>query len=91
MPISPRASPIGLPALRASSSGELLVALLERVGQAVQQPRAVAGRDRAPRRERRLGPRDGGVDVLAPRARDLREHLLGRRLEDPSVGRHPTA
>ena len=33
MPISPRASPIGLPALRASSTREVLGPLLERVSQ----------------------------------------------------------
>ena len=42
--------------------------LLEDVGQAVQQPGAVARRHRAPGREGGLGPRDRCVDVGSRRA-----------------------
>ena len=41
-----------------------------------------AGRDRPPRRVRRLGARDGRVGVLDAGARQLRQDLLGRRLDD---------
>ena len=76
MPISPRASPIGLPALRASSTRELLLALLQRVGEPVQQPGAVGRGDRAPGGEGGLGARHGGVGLLDARARQLGEHPL---------------
>ena len=46
--------------------------------------RPVAGRHRAPRRERGLGARDRGVDLVGARARHLRHHLLGGRLYDRS-------
>ena len=52
MPISPRASEIGLPALRASSVARSSGPLLERVGQPVQQARAVRRRHGAPGRGR---------------------------------------
>ena len=73
---------IGLPALRASSCASSSCALLERVGEAVQQPRAVAGRDRPPRGQRGLGARDRRVGVLRAGARDLVEHRLRGGLED---------
>ena len=51
MPISPRASPIGLPALRASSVASSSCRASSVVGQAVQQRRAIGGSQRAPGRE----------------------------------------
>ena len=90
MPISPRASPIGLPALRASSTRELLVALVERRRRARCSSRgAVARRDRAPGREGGLGARDRRVDVVGGRALDLGQDLLGGRLDDLQGHRVP--
>jgi hypothetical protein len=82
IPISPRASPIGLPALRASSTDELLVRLLQSAREPVQQPRPVAGREVAPAGNGRLRPRDGGVGLLDARSGHLLEHRLGGGLED---------
>ena len=82
MPISPRASPIGLPALRASSCARSSLRGLERVGEAGSSSRArSAGATRPPRREGGLRARDRRVGLLGARARDLRQHLLGGRLE----------
>ena len=71
-----------MPALRASSDGELLVVLGEGVGQPVQEPGTIARRDGTPRREGGLGARDRGVDVRGGRALYLGQNLLGRRLDD---------
>ena len=61
---------------------QLLAVLAERVGERVQHPRALAGRQRAPRRQRRRRARDRLVDLLDARARDLGEHRLRGGLED---------
>ena len=54
----------------------------QRVGQPVQQRRAVARRDRAPGRVGRLGAGDRRVRLLDPRAGDLGQDRLGGGLED---------
>ena len=61
--------------------GQLLALRLERVGEVAQQRGPVGRADGAPGREGRLRPRDRGVGLLDAGARDLRHHLLGRRLD----------
>jgi hypothetical protein len=67
---------------------QLLVVVLHDGDEALQEPRAVARGDRAPRREGGLGPRDGGVDLLGAGARDGVQNLLGGGLQDLERGRH---
>ena len=56
--------------------------LAEAVGERVQRPRALSGRDHAPRGQRLSGACDRLVDLLDARACDLGEHALGGGLED---------
>ena len=82
MAISPRASEIGLPALRASSSASSSSADSIAVGQLGS--RSLARSAGAIARQRRIGglrARDGGVGLLDPGARDLLEHRLRRGLD----------
>ena len=60
---------------------ELLGVLLDERRQPPQQPGPVGRRDCAPGGVRRLGPRDGGVGLLDARLLELRDRLLGRRVE----------
>ena len=71
-----------MPALRASSRREVLRLRLDLVGEAVKERGPVAGRDRPPRRERRLRRGDRGVHLLGAGARHLGHDLLGRGLDD---------
>jgi hypothetical protein len=48
----------------------------------VKHPGAIAGRERAPRRQRRPRSRDRRIDLRGTGAVDLGEHRLGGRLED---------
>ena len=88
MPISPRASPIGLPALRASSTASASRSPSSASASRCSSRARSARRDRAPGRERGLGARDRGVGLLDAGARQLGEHLLGRGLEDGQRHRH---
>ena len=84
IPISPRASAIALPALRASSTRQLLAVLGERVGERVQQSRARApgaSARHAGQRRRRARATASSTSLDAARG-DLREHRLGGGLED---------
>ena len=81
MPISPRASPIGLPALRASSTASRSSSRSSTSASPCSSRARSAGRDGAPRRVGRLRARDRGVGLRDPRARDLGEHRLGGGLE----------
>src|SRR5207244_5179604 len=63
-------------------SREVLGTLLDGVGEAVEQRRAIGRRDRAPGREGTLGPRDRGVGVLGSGARERRHDLLRGGLDD---------
>ena len=74
----------GLPVLRDSDAGELLGALLEQVGQAVDHRGALAGGDAAPvaAAERGVGGRDGALGVLRRGVGDLGERLAGGGIAD---------
>ncbi len=61
---------------------ELLAVLLDERRETPQQPCPVGGCHRAPRRESSLCARDGGVRLLDPGRRDLRDRLLGRGVDD---------
>jgi hypothetical protein len=67
-------------------AGQLFVIFLDEHGQAAEQAGAVGGRDRAPGGEGPLRARDGGVGLLDAGLRELRDRLLGSRVED---GDHP--
>ena len=82
MPISPRASAIGLPTLRASSTARSSCRSASASASPCEQPRPVGRRHRPPRRVRRAGARHGLVRVRRVGARQLRQDLLGRRLDD---------
>ena len=59
---------------------QLLEMLLDERREPAQQPGPVGRRDRTPRRERRLRPRDRGVGLLDPGRFELGDDLLGRRI-----------
>jgi hypothetical protein len=61
---------------------QLLVVLFDERREAAQQRGAVGGRNGAPRRERCLRARDRSVGLVDARRLQLRERLLGRRVED---------
>ena len=82
IPISPRASEIGLPAFRASSVASSSACS----SSASARRRSSAARSRRrhgpPGAERRLRPRHRRVRLLGARPRHLRHHLLGCGLDD---------
>ena len=62
---------------------QLLRVSFDRFGDAAEQRRAVGGVEGTPRGERLLRTGDRRVGVLDAGMRELGEHLLGRRLDDP--------
>ena len=97
MSISPRAAEIGLPPLRASSVGELLLALADQERRRREHAASLPGGQSRPRAvvERRRRDVDGASGVLGAGLRDL-GHRGGRRRLDHLVGRavggrHPLA
>jgi hypothetical protein len=64
--------------------GELVEPCVQEVGGFGQQPAALAGREVAPRRRReaRFRGLHGGVHVRGVARRDLRQHFLGRGIDD---------
>ncbi len=81
MPISPRASAIGLPALRASSCASDSSSASSASASARSAEARAPGASSRQARERGAGPRDGLVDLLDAGARDLLEHRLGGGLD----------
>ncbi len=67
---------------------ELVALCRQRVRQRVQQTRAFARRDCAPRWKGGGGALDGGVDIVRVGARYLCEHRLGGGLDDGQPGAH---
>ncbi len=61
---------------------ELLAVFLDEGGEAPQEPRPSRRRYGTPRRERRLGARDGFVGLLDTGLLELGDRLLRRRVED---------
>jgi hypothetical protein len=62
--------------------GQLLDVGVDQLGEAAQQPAAVAGGHRAPGRERGRGALDGGVGLLERGEADGGDDLLGGRVDD---------
>ena len=84
------ASRIGCPVSRGLQRGELVGVRLDRVGEPQQQPTAIGGRGRAPRRERRARRVDRAIDVGGLRLGHVGELRAVVRIEDlerPAVGR----
>jgi len=61
---------------------ELLMVLFDERGESSQQGCSVVRSDRAPRRGGGLCPRDCGVGLLHPGLLELRDRLLGGRVQD---------
>ena len=62
--------------------GQLFAVLLDEGGEAAEEARAVGGRYRAPGRIGGASASDGGVGLLDTSLLELRDRLLGRRVED---------
>jgi large conductance mechanosensitive channel len=71
-----------LPDVLPLDARELLRVLLDEGREPPQQAPAIGRRDRALPRERGLRPGYGGIRLLHPRRLQLREHLLGRGVEN---------